>query len=178
MVVTSPSGKKVVAIRPVISTSPTTTTEIRVRSTTTSTAIQAATTVTVVAAAPKSSTDIVTSTVKSLDNQFEPAELLSGDRPATPGLGIPMEMTPGQIMEAEISASLQEDAASSPLMSLTDSTDHSLADEQVNSPSFQQTFESPDDDEGSSIHEQRKRSPFLEEETSTAVKKLKFDSLS
>ena len=33
----------------------------------------------------------------------------SDERPVTPGLGIPMEMTPGQIMEAEISASFLDD---------------------------------------------------------------------
>jgi hypothetical protein len=38
------------------------------------------------------------------------ASSASDDRPVTPGLGIPMEMTPGQIMEAEISATfLDED---------------------------------------------------------------------
>ena len=36
----------------------------------------------------------------------------SPPRPSTPGLGIPMEMTPGQIMEAEISATLLDDPSS------------------------------------------------------------------
>lgn len=40
---------------------------------------------------------------------FEKMDL---ERPATPGLGIPMEMTPGQIMEAEISATLLDSPAS------------------------------------------------------------------
>ena len=36
----------------------------------------------------------------------------SPPRPSTPGLGIPMEMTPGQIMEAEISATLLDNPES------------------------------------------------------------------
>ena len=36
----------------------------------------------------------------------------SPPRPSTPGLGIPMEMTPGQIMEAEISATLLDNPSS------------------------------------------------------------------
>ena len=36
----------------------------------------------------------------------------SPPRPPTPDLGIPMEMTPGQIMEAEISATLLDDPES------------------------------------------------------------------
>ena len=40
------------------------------------------------------------------------ASLQQMDRPTTPGLGIPMEMTPGQIMEAEISATLLDNPTS------------------------------------------------------------------
>jgi len=44
-----------------------------------------------------------------------PTSPLLPQRPATPDLGIPMEMTPGQIMEAEISAGLMLDQAESPV---------------------------------------------------------------
>jgi len=50
----------------------------------------------------------------SLDNR-SPSLVPSGrplDRPGSPGLGIPMEMTPGQIMEAEMSATLMENPTS------------------------------------------------------------------
>ena len=40
------------------------------------------------------------------------SKVSSPPRPSTPGLGIPMEMTPGQIMEAEISATLLDDPSS------------------------------------------------------------------
>merc|ERR1719209_2130643 len=62
------------------------------------------------------STTSIPITVSLPTRPVSPSELASTvsspPRPSTPGLGIPMEMTPGQIMEAEISATLLDDPSS------------------------------------------------------------------
>ena len=104
VVQTSGDGRRMVAVRPVI-----------VSTNNLATSSNSSWTPTYITV-NTSSTSTVPITVSLPTRPVSPSELAntvsSPPRPTTPGLGIPMEMTPGQIMEAEISATLLDNPSS------------------------------------------------------------------
>ena len=129
--ITGAGGKKVIAMRPMVQGTPTPTTMVKTArivsgagiNPNTTRVLSASTTsvpspplaaVTSVSSSPtmaSSNPTVCSPSPPSLGSSVE------AERPMTPILGIPMEMTPGQIMEAEISATLEDDdvaAASQP----------------------------------------------------------------
>ena len=167
MVITGPGGKKMIALRPLSSTSsgtasstntasqstpnaavavnspisnkpitrviPMASATTRLVTSNTSNLISIASAPNSSSAAPSASTIVPTSASPIMASNAptcspSPPSLASSsdDRPVTPGLGIPMEMTPGQIMEAEISASFLEDDDVHPTQTTTTSTFSSL----------------------------------------------------
>merc|ERR1712129_92450 len=109
MVVSNGDGRRMVAVRPVVvSTNSFTNTQPNMSVTTNSsfTLTGATNSIPITVSLPTSPVSLAS--LPSLLNT-RPA---SPPRPSTPGLGIPMEMTPGQIMEAEISATLMDNPSS------------------------------------------------------------------
>merc|ERR1719319_1439259 len=104
----SGDGRTIMAVRPVI---------VSTNNIVTSSTSTWSPTYITVNTSSSSSTSSIPITVSLPTRPVSPSELpttsSSPPRPSTPGLGIPMEMTPGQIMEAEISATLM-DTPSSP----------------------------------------------------------------
>ena len=100
VVQTSGDGRRMVAVRPVVVS--------------TNSSVTSGWTPTYITVSSASSAPSVPISVPLPTRPVSPSRLSSSSppRPSTPGLGIPMEMTPGQIMEAEISATLLDDPSS------------------------------------------------------------------
>ena len=123
--ITGSGGKKVIAMRPLtsnmvgstmvktarlVSTSP----NSRVIGSTTTTSPPSVVTTLASVAVSSSPTPIMAPNLTNVCSPSPPSmdgsSSVDNERPVTPILGIPMEMTPGQIMEAEISATFLDDS--------------------------------------------------------------------
>jgi len=110
MVVSSGDGRRMVAVRPVVvsTNSFTNNTQTNLAATTNSCFTLTGVTNSIPITVSLPTSPVSLASLPSILNT-RPA---SPPRPTTPGLGIPMEMTPGQIMEAEISATLLDNPSS------------------------------------------------------------------
>eukprot|EP00092_Neocalanus_flemingeri_P016179 GFUD01017511.1.p1 GENE.GFUD01017511.1~~GFUD01017511.1.p1 ORF type:complete len:1648 (+),score=501.50 GFUD01017511.1:169-5112(+) len=127
MVVASGDGRRMVAVRPVVVTTNSFTNSVQPSMVTTNSCFTLSGTNSIPITVSLPTSPVSLASLPSILNT-RPA---SPPRPSTPGLGIPMEMTPGQIMEAEISATLLDNPSSpfqsGSLTTLSDESDQVCA---------------------------------------------------